>query len=90
MRAIDNFCGMENGYNRTITLRNRLIPIGKTKENIERFLPNDRKRAESYPKVKEILDRYHRLFIEIVLNEFITDWNELFNLMCEYKKNGLS
>lgn len=37
MKTIENFCGQKNGYSRSITLRNRLIPIGKTEENIERL-----------------------------------------------------
>lgn len=35
MKTIENFCGQKNGYSRSITLRNRLIPIGKTEENIQ-------------------------------------------------------
>ena len=37
MKTIENFCGQKNGYSRSITLRNRLIPIGKTEENIQRL-----------------------------------------------------
>ncbi len=35
MKMIENFCGQKNGYSRSVTLRNRLIPIGKTEENIQ-------------------------------------------------------
>ena len=35
MKTIENFCGQKNGYSRSVTLRNRLIPIGKTEENIQ-------------------------------------------------------
>jgi hypothetical protein len=31
------FVAKKNGYSRSITLRNRLIPIGKTEENIQRL-----------------------------------------------------
>lgn len=36
MKTIDEFCGQKNGYSRSITLRNRLIPVGKTQENLEK------------------------------------------------------
>ena len=37
MKTVENFCGQKNGYSHSITLRNRLIPIGKTEENIQRL-----------------------------------------------------
>lgn len=33
MKISEEFCGQKNGYSRSITLRNRLIPVGKTEEN---------------------------------------------------------
>ena len=44
-RIIDEFCGQMNGYSRSITLRNRLVPIGKTEENVKQFLEKDLERA---------------------------------------------
>lgn len=43
-----------------------MIPQGKTKEHIETkgLLIQDEKRAESYKKVKKIVDEYHKDFIE--------------------------
>ena len=35
MKISEEFCGQRNGYSRSITLRNRLIPIGKTEENLK-------------------------------------------------------
>ena len=51
------------------TLRFELIPIGKTKENIVEsgILEQDQHRADSYVKVKKIIDEYHKAFIERVL-----------------------
>lgn len=37
MKTVDLFCGQKNGYSRSITLRNKLIPIGKTQENLEKL-----------------------------------------------------
>lgn len=36
MKKNNEFCGQKNGYSRSITLRNRLIPVGKTQENLEK------------------------------------------------------
>jgi CRISPR-associated protein Cpf1 len=55
-----------NLYSVTKTLRFELKPIGKTQEYIERdgILEQDYHRADSYQKVKKIIDRYHKEFIE--------------------------
>lgn len=37
MKTVDLFCGQGNGYSRSITLRNRLIPVGKTQENLDKM-----------------------------------------------------
>ena len=36
MKTIDLFCGQRKGHSRSITLRNRLIPIGETQKNLEK------------------------------------------------------
>lgn len=61
-----------NLYQLSKTLRFELKPIGKTLENIEKhgLLEQDTHRAESYVKVKEIIDEYHKAFIEECLNTF--------------------
>lgn len=70
MKKIDRFV---NQYTLSKTLRFSLIPQGKTKENFEnaKLLEEDEKRAEEYKKVKEYIDRYHKIFIERVLTGFI-------------------
>lgn len=47
----------------------RLIPMGKTEENINKklLLESDEERAENYKKVKGYIDEYHRAFISAVL-----------------------
>ncbi len=62
----DNFIGL---YPVTKTLRFELKPIGRTLEFVERngILETDFHRAESYEKVKKIIDRYHKQFIEDAL-----------------------
>lgn len=54
------------------TLRFELKPIGKTLDFIKGsgLLEQDKHRAESYVKVKEIIDKYHKSFIDSVLDEF--------------------
>lgn len=81
MKTIENFCGQKNGYSRSITLRNRLIPIGKTEENIEKLqlLDNDIKRSKAYVEVKSMIDDFHRAFIEEVLSKAKLEWGELYS-----------
>lgn len=54
MKKNNEFCGQKNGYSRSITLRNRLIPVGKTQENLEKanMLEEDFTRAKAYVEVK--------------------------------------
>ncbi len=61
-----NFEDFTNLYSISKTLRFELRPIGKTKDNIEKhgLLEEDKHRADSYKKVKKIIDEYHKHFIE--------------------------
>lgn len=54
------------------TLRFELRPIGRTLEFITSsgILEQDQHRAKSYVQVKEIIDEYHKAFIESVLTDF--------------------
>lgn len=58
--------GFTKKYQLSKTLRFELIPQGKTREHIEikGLLQCDEQRAESYKKVKKIIDEYHKDFIE--------------------------
>ena len=55
-----------NFYSVSKTLRFELQPIGKTKENIEKFgiLARDEQRAKDYIIVKGFIDEYHKQFIK--------------------------
>ena len=82
MKTIEQFCGQKNGYSRSITLRNKLIPIGKTEENIEKLklLDKDKERSKAYIEVKQMIDDFHRSFIEDVLSKVKFDeWGALYD-----------
>lgn len=51
------------------TLRNELVPVGKTLENIKfnQIIESDKKRKDDYKKVKVIFDEYHKLVINTSL-----------------------
>ena len=69
MKKIDNFVNL---YPVTKTLRFKLIPIGKTKENFDKnkLLEIDKERAEKYEEAKGIIDKYYNDFINNCLNNF--------------------
>ena len=69
MKKIDNFINM---YPITKTLRFKLVPVGKTKENFdkEKLLDADKERADNYRKAKVIIDKYYNEFINNCLNNF--------------------
>lgn len=66
------FSSFTNLYSLSKTLRFKLVPIGKTYDNIvaSGILDEDRHRAESYKKVKVIIDDYHKAYIESVLDGY--------------------
>lgn len=69
MKNFQDFTGL---YKLDKTLRFNLIPIGKTRENIDKsgLLEQDGHRAESYMAVKKLIDEYHKFFIDKVLKSF--------------------
>lgn len=71
-KNLEKFIGL---YHMDKTLRFELKPMGKTLENINNngFIENDNHRADSYKKVKKLIDRYHKHYIESVLGEFRLD-----------------
>ena len=68
------------------TLRFEARPIGNTQRNIQEkgLLAEDEHRAESYVKVKKLIDEYHKAFIDRVLTDGCLAFND------EGKKNSLS
>ena len=87
-RTIDEFCGQENGYSISKTLRFELKPMGKTLENISKgkFLESDKKKSEDYKYAKKIIDNYHQYFIDEVLKTANFDWQKLADEIKEYSK----
>ncbi|MGN0740408.1 MAG: type V CRISPR-associated protein Cas12a/Cpf1, partial [Treponema sp.] len=81
MKISEEFCGQGNGYSRSITLRNRLIPVGKTEKNLKnvKMLDGDFERAKAYAEVKNLIDDFHRSFIEDVLSNTTLDWGALYD-----------
>lgn len=63
---MDSLKDFTNLYPVSKTLRFELKPVGKTLENIEKagILKEDEHRAESYRRVKKIIDTYHKVFID--------------------------
>lgn len=60
-----------NRYPLSKTLRFSLIPVGETENNFNKnlLLEKDKQRAENYEKVKDYIDRFHKEYIESVLNK---------------------
>ena len=67
MKEIKELTGL---YSLTKTIGLELKPIGKTQELIEakKLIEQDDQRAEDYKIVKDIIDRYHKDFIDKCLN----------------------
>ena len=85
MKTIEQFCSQKNGYSRSITLRNKLVPIGKTEEYFKDYLQNDEIRSQKYPIMKMIIDEYHRKFIDSTLSNNKCDWNELYEKLNSFQ-----
>lgn len=69
---METFSGFTNLFPLSKTLRFRLIPVGETLKHFidSGILEEDQHRAESYVKVKAIIDDYHRAYIENSLSGF--------------------
>lgn len=69
---METFSGFTNLYPLSKTLRFRLIPVGETLRYFidSGILEEDQHRAESYVRVKGIIDDYHRAYIESSLSGF--------------------
>ena len=65
---METFSGFTNLYPLSKTLRFRLIPVGETLKHFigSGILEEDQHRAESYVKVKAIIDDYHRTILRIL------------------------
>ncbi|MDO9155116.1 MAG: type V CRISPR-associated protein Cas12a/Cpf1 [Paludibacter sp.] len=88
MNNLNEFTGL---YPISKTLRFELKPIGRTLEYIEKndILKNDNQRADDYKEVKQIIDGFHKWFIDDALKNLNLDWNAL-RIALENYKNGKS
>lgn len=74
------------------TIRFELIPQGKTEDNIEKngIIINDIQRADSYQKMKKIIDDFHKYFIDLALHNVklthLDDYLALYNQSTDNKK----
>jgi len=76
MKDLKQFIGL---YPVSKTLRFELRPVGRTQEWMEKnhVLEHDGKRAEDYPKVKELIDAYHKICISNSLKVSDINWTPL-------------
>lgn len=85
-----NLSDFTNLYPLSKTLRFKLVPVGKTEENMKtsRILDGDFKRAEAYVQVKNLIDSYHKAFIEDVLSNAELEWGKLYEQFDLYQKEN--
>jgi CRISPR-associated protein Cpf1 len=82
-----------NLYSLSKTLRFELKPVGKTLENIQKIIDEDKKLNDDSKKVKKLIDEYHKSFIEKTLgkfkfsNEGRDDLKNYYSLAIKDKKN---
>lgn len=79
-----NFEQFTHLYPLSKTLRFELRPVGATLARIKEggSLEKDNHRAESYKKVKKLIDEYHKHFIEQALGDFSLTENETEGSKC--------
>jgi len=88
----EDFTGL---YPVSKTLRFEARPVGDTLKNIIKrgILEQDTHRAESYQKVKKLMDEYHKAFIDSVMSNFrfsCEDLEEYFVLYANKSDNDES
>ena len=77
MKEIKDLTGL---YSLTKTIGVELKPVGKTKEELieaRKLIKQDEQRAEDYKIVKDIIDRYHKDFIDKCLNSVKIEKDDL-------------
>lgn len=88
MKTLEQFIGL---YPLSKTLRFKLVPIGKTAEKFYEsgILSRDRKRAEDYPAVKELIDECHKYLINesLKVDNAKIDWIPLKDAIEAYRKD---
>ena len=58
------FSGFTRKYNLSKTLKFELKPVGDTKNHLQEFIDSDTIRAKEYIELKQIIDDYHKHYIE--------------------------
>jgi CRISPR-associated protein Cpf1 len=86
MHNLELFTGK---YQRQLTLRNALIPVGTTLENLKKhgIITTDEELEQKYQEAKAIIDDYHRHFIDANLSRIALDWQELAEALLAYQHN---
>lgn len=80
-----------NLYHLSKTLRFRLIPVGETSKNIERYIKQDETRNDEVKILKQIIARFDKKFIEESLEGFKLDkLEELANKIVKNPKDDTS
>ena len=85
MNDLKQFIGI---YPVSKTLRFELKPVGKTQEWIEKnkILENDEQKSKDYPKVKALIDEYHKVCINESLKNVHFDWLPLKQALEEHQR----
>lgn len=81
MKDLKQFIGK---YKVEKTLRFELRPVGQTEAWLD--LSNDKKRAENYATVKDLIDRYHKVCIRESLTSCDFEWTELAEALETYRR----
>lgn len=82
MKDLKQFIGK---YKVEKTLRFELCPVGNTEVWLD--LANDKKRADNYATVKDLIDRYHKVCIRESLSNCDFDWTPLVEAMETYRSH---
>lgn len=87
MKDLKQFIGI---YPVSKTLRFELRPIGRTLEWIQKnkILESDQQRADDYPKVKTLIDNYHKECIHESLHNVHLDWLPLKEAIVTHRKEN--
>ena len=84
-----NFGEFTHKYQVSKTLRFELIPQGKTLENVTKYgiVDDDKHRSENYKKLKPVIDRIYKCFINESLKNVSIDWQPLYEAIVAYRKD---
>jgi CRISPR-associated protein Cpf1 len=81
-----DYSRFENLYSVSKTERFELIPIGETLAHIQAdgIIAEDAQRSKNYCEAKNIIDNFHRSFIEQCLSQAKIEWKPLANTILDY------